>query len=82
MRIVAGLMLTNQFSFNSGEPYKFIVDVSSVPFDKSPPVVQRALEILHERVQLVQPETQFNEILSVGYFEDQKMDVSNFHPRN
>lgn len=39
-------------------------------------MVSRALEVIHDRVNLVHPEAQFNEVLSVGYFEKQKMDVS------
>lgn len=68
------MMLTTQFSFNAGLPYKFIVDVATTPIDASPPVVQRALELINQRVNLIQPNTSFNEILSVGYFEEQKMD--------
>lgn len=39
-------------------------------------MVSRALEVIHDRVNLVHPEAQFNEVLNVGYFEKQKMDVS------
>ena len=58
-----------------GAPYKYIVAVDSTPFEESPRVVTRSLELLQEKVQLVHSETEFNEILSVGYFEGQKMDV-------
>ncbi|PWW78946.1 hypothetical protein C7212DRAFT_350198 [Tuber magnatum] len=69
-----GRLLTQQFMYNCGAPYKFIVDVNSLPFNDSPPVVLKALRLIHQRVQLIHPEAQFNEVLNVGYFEKQKMD--------
>ncbi|RPB05055.1 hypothetical protein L873DRAFT_940586 [Choiromyces venosus 120613-1] len=69
-----GRLLTQQFMYNCGAPYKFIVDVNSVPFDDSPPVVLKALQLIHQRVHLIHPEAEFNEVLNVGYFEKQKMD--------
>ncbi|KAG0136625.1 hypothetical protein HOY82DRAFT_50336 [Tuber indicum] len=69
-----GRLLTQQFMYNCGAPYKFIVDVNSLPFHDSPPVVLKALDLIHQRVQLIHPEAQFNEVLNVGYFEKQKMD--------
>lgn len=71
---VQGQLLTQQFSFNAGAPYKYIVAVDSTPFEECPRAVTRSLELIQERVKLVHPETEFNEILSVGYFEGQKMD--------
>ncbi|KAL7267215.1 hypothetical protein RUND412_010205 [Rhizina undulata] len=56
-----------------GKPYKFVVDVDSMPFDQSPEVVNKALELIHKRVALIYPDAEFNEILRVGYFEEQKM---------
>ncbi|KAL7265870.1 hypothetical protein RUND412_011602, partial [Rhizina undulata] len=44
-----------------------------MPFDQSPEVVNKALELIHKRVGLIYPDAEFNEILSVGYFEEQKM---------
>ncbi|KAH0604676.1 uncharacterized protein H6S33_006344 [Morchella sextelata] len=69
-----GTLLTQQFSFNCGAPYKFIAKVDSSPFDKSPPVVSQALSLITARARLVHANAEFNEILSVGYFEGQKMD--------
>ncbi|KAL7266780.1 hypothetical protein RUND412_010657 [Rhizina undulata] len=68
-----GRLLTRHFSFNCGKPYKFVVDVDSMPFDEAPEVVNKALELIHKRVGLVYPDAEFNEILSVGYFQQQKM---------
>ncbi|KAL7269960.1 hypothetical protein RUND412_007342 [Rhizina undulata] len=70
---VSGRLLTQHFTFNCGKPYKFVVDVDSMPFDQSPEVVNKALELIHKRVGLIYPDAEFNEILSVGYFEEQKM---------
>ena len=66
--------------YNCGAPYKFIVDVNSLPFEDSPPVVLKALRLIHQRAQLIYPKAEFNEVLNVGYFEKQKMDVSNEDP--
>ena len=66
--------------YNCGAPYKFIVDVNSVPFEDSPPVVLKALHLIRQRARLISPEAQFNEVLNVGYFEKQKMDVSDNRP--
>ncbi|KAJ6257539.1 hypothetical protein Dda_7324 [Drechslerella dactyloides] len=70
-----GRLLTQQFSFNSGAPYKYIVEVESLPFDKSPAVVQQAMSILQADVSLMFPDAlPMNEVLNVAYFEEQKMD--------
>ncbi|KAL7266064.1 hypothetical protein RUND412_011403 [Rhizina undulata] len=65
---VSGRLLTQHFTFNCGKPYKLVVDVDSMPFDKSPEVVNKGLELIHKRVGLIYPDAEFNEILSVGYF--------------
>jgi hypothetical protein len=68
-------MLTQSFLFNCGEPYKFVADVESHPFDNVL-AAREALNLIYKRVKLVYNEAKFNEVLSVGYFEKQKMDVS------
>lgn len=59
-----------------GAPYKYIVAVDSLPFDSAPPVVTKALNVITERVRLIHETAEFNEILSVGYYEKMKMEVS------
>ncbi|KAK6343020.1 hypothetical protein TWF718_008398 [Orbilia javanica] len=72
---LTGRLLTQQFSFNSGAPYKYIVEVDSISFEQSPKAVQRALQILQKDVTVMVPEAlPMNEILNVAYFEEQKMD--------
>ncbi|KAK6336185.1 hypothetical protein TWF696_001748 [Orbilia brochopaga] len=71
----AGRLLTQQFSFNSGAPYKYIVEVDSLSFEDSPFVVQQALKILQKDVSDMIPDAlPMNEVLNVAYFEEQKMD--------
>ncbi|KAL7269623.1 hypothetical protein RUND412_007697 [Rhizina undulata] len=62
-----------QLLLGLGKPYKFVVDVDSMPFDQAPEVINKALELIHKRVRLVFPEAGFNEILSVAYLEGQGM---------
>ncbi|KAK6540766.1 hypothetical protein TWF694_008156 [Orbilia ellipsospora] len=72
---LTGRLLTQQFSFNSGAPYKYIVEVDSLSFEDSPKVVQRALEKLQMDVTRMIPDAlPMNEVLNVAYFEEQKMD--------
>ncbi|KAF3940512.1 hypothetical protein ABW19_dt0206953 [Dactylella cylindrospora] len=72
---LTGRLLTQQFSFNSGAPYKYIVEVDSLPFEKSPEVVRQALKTLQADVsQAIPGALPMNEILNVAYFEEQKMD--------
>ncbi|KAK6335872.1 hypothetical protein TWF730_003246 [Orbilia blumenaviensis] len=72
---LTGRLLTQQFSFNSGAPYKYIVEVDSLSFEQSPRVVQQALKILQTDVTLMVPDAlPMNEVLNVAYFEEQKMD--------
>lgn len=47
----------------------------TIPFDESPLVVNKALEFIKDKVELVYPNAKFNEILNVAYFESQKMNV-------
>ncbi|EWC44543.1 hypothetical protein DRE_06715 [Drechslerella stenobrocha 248] len=70
-----GRLLTQQFSFNSGAPYKYIVEVDSLSFEESPAVVQQALKTLQADVSRTIPDAlTMNEVLNVAYFEEQKMD--------
>ncbi|KAK6532773.1 hypothetical protein TWF281_006949 [Arthrobotrys megalospora] len=72
---LTGRLLTQQFSFNSGAPYKYIVEVDSLPFEQSPEVVQQALGTLQADVtQMIPDALPMNEVLNVAYFEEQKMD--------
>ncbi|KII92770.1 hypothetical protein PLICRDRAFT_155572 [Plicaturopsis crispa FD-325 SS-3] len=70
-----GPLLTNYFSQNSGEPYHYVGGTdNTVPFDEAPHAVVQALKLIRSRMTaaagLVAP---FNEILSAGYMERQKM---------
>ncbi|KAF3917050.1 hypothetical protein ABW21_db0208684 [Orbilia brochopaga] len=70
-----GRLLTQQFSYNSGVSYKYIVEVDSLTFEDSPPVVQQALKVIQDDVSKMVPGAlPMNEILNVAYFEEQKMD--------
>ncbi|ODO09256.1 hypothetical protein I350_02856 [Cryptococcus amylolentus CBS 6273] len=70
----SGSLLAQHFAFNSGVPYKYIVDTLSTPFDESPACVTKAVERITSSVATVLGEEyQFNEILSVCYREGQKM---------
>ncbi|KAK6504338.1 hypothetical protein TWF506_002541 [Arthrobotrys conoides] len=72
---LTGRLLTQQFSFNSGAPYKYIVEVDSLSFEQSPQVVRQALDTLQTDVTRMIPEAlPMNEVLNVAYFEEQKMD--------
>ncbi|KAK6505728.1 hypothetical protein TWF481_007620 [Arthrobotrys musiformis] len=72
---LTGRLLTQQFSFNSGAPYKYIVEVDSLSFEKSPAVVQQALNNIQADVTRMIPDAlPMNEVLNVAYFEEQKMD--------
>ncbi|TYJ58787.1 hypothetical protein B9479_000623 [Cryptococcus floricola] len=71
---VKGSLLAQHFAFNSGVPYKYIVDTLSTPFDESPACVTKAVDHITSLVATVSGEEhQFNEILSVCYREGQKM---------
>src|SRR5437764_13969510 len=68
-------MLGQQFMHNAGAPYKFVIKTLTQPFDECAPVITEALELLRERVRMVIPEIEFNEILSVAYMQGQRMEV-------
>ncbi|WVQ73812.1 hypothetical protein IAR50_003393 [Cryptococcus sp. DSM 104548] len=71
---VKGSLLAQHFAFNSGVPYKYIVDTLSTPFSESPACVTEAMDHIKSSVASVLGEEYgFNEILSVCYREGQKM---------
>ncbi|KAL3418928.1 hypothetical protein PVAG01_09149 [Phlyctema vagabunda] len=71
-------VLTSHWAANWGAPYKFGVSVLSKGFDAAPPVILKALQrltwagqqALGENMEKFHP---FNELLSIGYFEDTKI---------
>ncbi|KFY32355.1 hypothetical protein V493_00282 [Pseudogymnoascus sp. VKM F-4281 (FW-2241)] len=71
----SGEVITNHFATNWGAPYKFVVAQSSRGFSEAPIVIIKALkrltwageQTLTDAGESFQP---FNELLSVGYFED------------
>lgn len=72
---VRGTLLTNYFSQNSGEPYKYVGEAAnSVPLAQAPNCVQAALDMIKERVHLaINSRLQFNEVLTAAYLANQKM---------
>ena len=75
--------ITRHFTSNYGLPYKFIVAQDSTPFAEAPEVVLDGLRHLTWAIEkavgagLVQKP---NEVLVLGYLEDQKIGVSHvFH---
>ncbi|KAF8556398.1 hypothetical protein OG21DRAFT_1483158 [Imleria badia] len=70
-----GLLLTNYFSQNSGEPYQYVGGSGhTVPFRDAPDCVRRALALIKERSSLaLRTDIPFNEVLSAAYMERQKM---------
>ncbi len=60
-------------------PYKYVVDVDSKSFSEAPPVILNALNRLTWAGQQSNGVGQFqnyNELLTLGYFEEQKIGVS------
>ena len=50
---------------------------NTVPFDRAPAVVNKALDLIKCRASTTcENDTEFNEILTVAYLEGQKMNVS------
>ncbi|KAI9743396.1 MAG: hypothetical protein M1818_003243 [Claussenomyces sp. TS43310] len=70
-----GEILTSHWAANWGAPYKYGVSVLSKGFDEAPPVIIKALKRLtwagnqavSDNLESFHP---FNELLSIGYFED------------
>ncbi|KAI9756288.1 MAG: hypothetical protein M1815_003872 [Lichina confinis] len=76
--VVSGA-LTAHFAVNFGMPYKYIVSVDSKSFSEAHPTIMNVLHRLSWAAQKVVHDgsfTEFNELLAVGYFEDQRM---NYH---
>ncbi|KAF9478806.1 hypothetical protein BDN70DRAFT_859395 [Pholiota conissans] len=69
-----GPLLTNYFSHNAGEPYKYVGgDANTVPFECAPAACQ-SRDLIQKRIkQALGVSTEFNEVLSVAYMERQKM---------
>ncbi|OAF58525.1 hypothetical protein VC83_04909 [Pseudogymnoascus destructans] len=71
----SGEVLTNHFATNWGAPYKFIVAQSSRGFSEAPTVIIKALKRLtwageQTLTDVGEPFHPFNELLSIGYFQD------------
>ncbi|KAI5856265.1 hypothetical protein BZA05DRAFT_348577 [Tricharina praecox] len=76
MQTVSGLTRTAHFTYNVGAQYNYVANQPTVIFEEVHPVVRRARELLTLRVQMLYPDVEFNEVLNVGYLENQKI---NFH---
>jgi hypothetical protein len=70
--------LGQQFIHNAGAPYKFILKTSTQSLEEAAEVIGEAMGLLTERVRLMVPSCDFNEILSVAYMEGQRMGVQAF----
>jgi hypothetical protein len=71
----SGEVLTNHFATNWGAPYKFVVAQSSRGFNEAPTVIVKALKRLtwageQTLTDVGEPFHPFNELLSIGYFQD------------
>ncbi|KAF5321419.1 hypothetical protein D9619_001446 [Psilocybe cf. subviscida] len=69
-----GALLTNYFSHNAGEPYKYVGgDANTVPFDQAPAVC-KARDLIQKRIRdALGLSSSFNEVLSAAYMERQRM---------
>ncbi|KAI9676062.1 MAG: hypothetical protein M1817_000805 [Caeruleum heppii] len=79
LSLLTGHNLTQHFAVNYGMPYKYVVEVASKPFSEAPNVLVQALHrIIWAGEKSVNDgsfdDAKFNEMLTVGYFEGQKMD--------
>ncbi|TCD66726.1 hypothetical protein EIP91_001019 [Steccherinum ochraceum] len=70
-----GTLLTNYFSQNTGEEYHYIAGTeNTVSWEEAPAAVIGARKLINERMQLALNKSYlFNEVLSAGYMEKQKM---------
>ncbi|OBT63755.1 hypothetical protein VE03_06947 [Pseudogymnoascus sp. 23342-1-I1] len=71
----SGEVITNHFATNWGAPYKFVVTQTSRGFSEAPTVIIKALKRLtwageQTLTDVGEPFHPFNELLSIGYFED------------
>ncbi|KAI5810759.1 hypothetical protein BZA77DRAFT_254299, partial [Pyronema omphalodes] len=76
MTVAGGMSYTAHYTYNVGAQYKYVANQPTVTFEEAHPVVRAACNLLKGRVNWMHPGVDFNEILSVGYLEDQAM---NFH---
>ncbi|KAJ7217321.1 hypothetical protein GGX14DRAFT_358383 [Mycena pura] len=72
---VRGPLLTNYFSQNSGETYRYVGGAdNTVPFDRAPGAVVQARGLIQKRIREALEEAyEFNEVLSAAYMQQQKM---------
>jgi len=70
-----GALLTNYFSQNTGEEYHYIAGTeNTVPWNEAPAAVEGARKLINDRMlQALNLKYEFNEVLSAGYMEKQKM---------
>ncbi|KAJ6513520.1 hypothetical protein DFH09DRAFT_941340 [Mycena vulgaris] len=73
--LLRGPLLTNYFSQNSGETYHYVGGTdNTVPFDRAPGAVIQARDLIQKRIrEALGVPYEFNEVLSAGYMEQQKM---------
>lgn len=68
-------LLSQQYTFNSGQAYKYLVATKSSSFEDSPDVVIRARDHVANIVRTTIPDeqSQFNQLMSVAYRPEQQM---------
>ncbi|KAF2107779.1 hypothetical protein BDV96DRAFT_505799, partial [Lophiotrema nucula] len=76
--MMKGESYTRHFTVNYGMPYKFIAATASLPFDGAARAITDTRSRLNwaSRVMVKEQHVQFNEVLALGYFEQQKI---NYH---
>jgi hypothetical protein len=77
MHTVQGVTRTAHYTYNVGAQYNYVTEQPTVSFEDAPEVVTKALDLIKQNVTKLYPHARFNEVLNVGYFEAQKMGVSN-----
>jgi len=78
-QILRGGMLTQHFAVNYGMPYKFIAAADSFSFEEACDTIKNARAVMAKTAgDLVKSENhqEFNEVLALGYFENQSISVS------
>ncbi|KAI9779951.1 MAG: hypothetical protein M1839_007107 [Geoglossum umbratile] len=76
---LTGPMLAQHFAVNHGMPYKYVIDVDSKSFKEAPNAIHHARARLNWAGKYVVEDgtfRKFNELLTLGYFEKQKI---NYH---
>lgn len=68
-------LLSQQYTFNSGQAYKYLVATKSSTFEDSPRIVLDARDYVVGIVKTMIPDkdSQFNQLMSVAYRPDQRM---------